>query len=51
MGGHCPAQAGSPVAAPSRPQPTVMEGAAPCQVQNFTFVIVEFYEVPVGPIL
>lgn len=49
--GHCPARAVSPAAAPPSPQPALVQGAAPGQVWNFTFVMVEFYEVPVGPIL
>lgn len=48
-GCHCPAHAAS-LQLPLPDPPALLKGAAPCWVQNFTFVMVGFYEVPVGPI-
>lgn len=51
MDGLFPVHAVSPAAAPSRPQPALVQGAAPSQVESAPGQVVEFYEVPVGPVL
>lgn len=60
MDNHCPPPAVSCAAFLSRPpvllsslgpQPAPLQGVSLSQAQDFTFVMVEFYEVLVGPVL